>query len=203
MANLFPQYYEVLATLNSEESPVKVRVGDAYQLLLAGNFVHPPTVLMRRNAFERVGYYDQTLRYSCDYDQTIRICRLGGFAYVDAPLLRYRRSETQMSNAWANGVIPLETAQVLEKVRRDDPAVYTANRALFEARFSGACIEAAGMIGATDRTRALGLLARGLRHRFAFASGARALAKILIPRSVVVAVKGSMGQFTHARPAGR
>lgn len=168
---------------------VVVRWGDVYESLLWGNFVHPPTVLVRRQAFDAIGFFDESLRYSSDYDLIIRIARSGPFAYIDAPLLQYRISATQMSNESGGGRMPLETARVLEKVRRSDPRVHARNRALFRRRIAESLIGAAELIGPADRRRALRLLAQGVRSRLIFARAVRALAKILLPSSAVTAVR--------------
>src|SRR3546814_9264755 len=87
-----------------------IRCGSAFESLLWGNFVHPPTVMVRRRLFDQIGVFDETLRYNSDYDFIVRASRAGLFAFIEQPLLRYRISTTQMSHAAAGGKIPLETA---------------------------------------------------------------------------------------------
>lgn len=45
-----------------------VRSGQAYRSLLTGNFVHPPTVMVRRSVFDKVGFFDEALRFNSDFD---------------------------------------------------------------------------------------------------------------------------------------
>jgi GT2 family glycosyltransferase len=45
-------------------------------------FICQPTVFLRRDLVERVGYLDETLRYSLDYDFWIRAARAARFAFV-------------------------------------------------------------------------------------------------------------------------
>src|SRR3546814_15588174 len=74
-----------------------IRCGSAFESLLWGNFVHPPTVMVRRRLFDQIGVFDETLRYNSDYDFIVRASRAGLFAFIEQPLLRYRISTTQMS----------------------------------------------------------------------------------------------------------
>lgn len=107
------------------DRPVLLRWGDIYVPLLHGNLVHPPTVMVRRGVFDTVGWFDESLRYSSDYDLILRVARTGLFAYIDAPLLRYRISAMQMSQT-GGATIPLETVRILERIRRCDPLVHAS-----------------------------------------------------------------------------
>lgn len=176
------------AFVDARGMPLLIRWGDAYERLLWGNFVHPPTVMVRRGVFDEVGFFDESLRYNSDYDLIIRIARSGPFAFVDAPLLRYRRGPTQMSQAFGSAVA-LETARILQKIRHLDPAMYARNQPLIERRIAEALIGAAESIGADDRPRALRLLARGLRSRVMPARAVRAFARILLPGAVIASLK--------------
>ncbi|MCM2326639.1 MAG: glycosyltransferase family 2 protein [Lysobacter sp.] len=184
------------------------RTGDAYELLLEGNFVHPPTTMFRRRDLDRVGFLDERLRYASEYELSLRLARLGRVAFIERPLLRYRRAETQLSSyTTAVGKIERETVYVMDKVFREDPAVGERRRDLFRRRIRTACVEAAAGIGAADRRVALGLLARGVSLGAHPAQALRALAKIVIPPRAVAAVKGRLARNAPTRslpasPAG-
>ena len=45
-------------------------------------FICQPTVFLRREMVERVGYLDESLRYCMDYDLWIRLARVSRFAYL-------------------------------------------------------------------------------------------------------------------------
>lgn len=180
--------------------PWRVRSGDIYEHLISGNFVHPPTVMVRREAFDRVGYFDESLTYNSEYDLIFRIARTGRVAYVDAALLRYRRSETQLSHGTAGGRIPLETVRVLERVRREDPETYARRRALFRHRLAVQYTDAADLIGPSDRLRALRLLAKGLGCELLPLPAMHALARIVTPRFMVVAAKRVWRAVAAAAP---
>jgi glycosyltransferase involved in cell wall biosynthesis len=53
-------------------------------------FICQPTVFLRRELVERVGYLDEDLRYSLDYDLWIRAARVARFTFVPHYLARSR-----------------------------------------------------------------------------------------------------------------
>lgn len=74
-----------------------VRYGNAFDALLKGNFIHPPTALFRKNVFEAVGAQCTDLVNATDYEYFLRIAQRYTIGYVDVPLLRYRISDSQSS----------------------------------------------------------------------------------------------------------
>lgn len=189
VVNIYPHEDVIAKTDKLGETPVTVRWGQIYESLLRGNFVHPPTVMVRRSVFDQAGFFDEALRYSTEYDLIIRIARIGPFAYIDAPLLRYRVSTTQLSHAAAGGKMPLETVKVLEKVQRDDPELYARHKPIFQLRCAESLISAAEGIGSSDPLMALGLLARGVRFRLLFHNALRAFAHIVAPGFAITAIR--------------
>ena len=75
-----------------------VRYGNVFDVLLGGNFIHPPTALFRKKVFEAVGEQRTELVNATDYEYFLRITQRYAVGYVDAPLLRYRISATQSSS---------------------------------------------------------------------------------------------------------
>jgi glycosyltransferase involved in cell wall biosynthesis len=53
--------------------------------------------LVRKDSFSVAGGFDSTVRYAEDYDLWLRLARLGGFAYVDQPLVKIRRHSRNVS----------------------------------------------------------------------------------------------------------
>ncbi len=188
MAKIFSRT-RALQTRPGQGPVYTVRSDHVYEQLVWGNFVHPPTVMVRRSVFDKAGYFNEALRYNSDYALLLKIARHGEVAFVDAPLLRYRRSANQMSHAAAGGRIPLETAWITEQLQHEDPELFSRHRAAFRKRIALARIEAAEAIGGSDRLRALGLLARALLERPVVRPALRAFARIVVPRPVVVALK--------------
>jgi glycosyltransferase involved in cell wall biosynthesis len=187
----------------SGEIEAPLYLGQAYERLLKGNFAHPPTVMVRRSVFDRVGYFDEALRYNSDYDQILRIARAGRFAFLDKALLRYRRSDAQMSHGSAGGRIPLETLQILDKVRRDDPETARRNASVLRARTAQALVEAAEMVVYSGRWDAFKFLLRSLPYGPDPRSCLRTTVKLLVPRGFIQAAKRGMARFVPGAPPHR
>jgi glycosyltransferase involved in cell wall biosynthesis len=187
LAKLYSETRELVDEKAGQHRRVTVRLGDVYEQLVDGNFVHPPTVMVRRAAFERAGAFDESIRVSCDYDMVVRIARTGRVAHIDAPLLRYRLSETQVSRR-ARATTPLDTVAILEKVRREDPSFYARNAARMRRRTGAALVEAA--YWCEQKAKGVGLLWWSLAYRPSPVAWVYAFARLLTPRSLVQAVKG-------------
>jgi hypothetical protein len=84
-----------------------------------GTIYSPSSVVVRRDALERVGGFDPQLSTAADLDLWIRLAALGDFGYLDEPLTRYRVHAGQMhrnihlmardceyvlEKAWKNGL---------------------------------------------------------------------------------------------------
>jgi glycosyltransferase involved in cell wall biosynthesis len=64
--------------------------GDIYRDLLFKSYITTSsTIIVRRECFERVGYFDEGLRGLQDYDMCIRIARHYYVDYVAAPLVQF------------------------------------------------------------------------------------------------------------------
>ncbi len=58
--------------------------------LLVENYVSQMTVFWRRSAMERVGYLDESMRYSFDYEYWLRLSELGDPLYLDDRIAAFR-----------------------------------------------------------------------------------------------------------------
>lgn len=172
--------------------PMTVRSGRIYEALVWGNFVHPPTVMVRRDLLERAGPCDETLRYSSDYDLIVRLARLATFGYVDAPLLRYRWHPGQMSHAGGTERMQLETVRILEKLQREDPEMAMQQAPIWRLRIAESLVHAAAAVGSSDRVRALKLLAHGARRKVLVGASLIALARIVVPAGLVPPLKHAL-----------
>ena len=65
--------------------------------LVRQNVVPSPTPMVRRQLFDQVGPFDETLSACEDWDMWIRIARVSEFAYVDRVLAKYRVHAANMS----------------------------------------------------------------------------------------------------------
>jgi glycosyltransferase involved in cell wall biosynthesis len=88
--------------------------GKTLPWLLRQNVVPSPTPMVRRELFDQVGLFDETLSACEDWDMWIRIAQRSEFAYVDRVLAKYRVHATNMSRdherMMTNGLRVLEKA---------------------------------------------------------------------------------------------
>lgn len=92
--------------------------GDSFRSMIRENCTCNITVVVRRACFDRVGWYDETLQMSEDWDIWLRVARHYQFAYVDRIVARFRWHEGNITGLrsphFATG---LETGfKVLDKV---------------------------------------------------------------------------------------
>jgi glycosyltransferase involved in cell wall biosynthesis len=71
---------------------------NTFTCLHSENFIYILTAMVRRDAFERVGAFDEQLRISADYDLWLRLARIGPFANIAMPLARYRLHDSNLSH---------------------------------------------------------------------------------------------------------
>jgi glycosyltransferase involved in cell wall biosynthesis len=94
--------------------------GDVYAEMLVWDVVSGGSVtLVRREALEAVGPFDETLRIREDWDMWIRLARRYEFATVPRVLVGYTRSAASSSRDYER--LAEEGIRVLDKARRDDP----------------------------------------------------------------------------------
>lgn len=76
-------------------SETKLYWDDIFSQMVMGNMVHTSTVLLRRERFERVRQFNETLKFSGeDYDFHLRTCREGPVAFVDVASIEYQIGRT-------------------------------------------------------------------------------------------------------------
>jgi glycosyltransferase involved in cell wall biosynthesis len=74
-------------------------VGNCYVRLIDGNAINVCTAVVRRECFEKVGLFNESLVWGLeDYDLWFRIARYYEFAYVPQVLAAYRRHGANMSS---------------------------------------------------------------------------------------------------------
>lgn len=65
---------------------VKNRQGDIHKALLWGNFVDTPSLLVRRECFDKAGMFDERLPRFQDWELCLRISKYYHFRLIDEPL---------------------------------------------------------------------------------------------------------------------
>ncbi len=69
-----------------------VEDGEAYfrKLLLYGDCICAPTVIVRREQLAAAGGFNETLGYACDYEMWMKLCLEGRVGFLHDSLVRYR-----------------------------------------------------------------------------------------------------------------
>jgi len=68
-----------------------------FQQLAVKNKIGTSTVMVRKEIFEKVGFFDESLRGPEDWDMWLRIAKVGKIAYIDEPLAIYREHYESLS----------------------------------------------------------------------------------------------------------
>lgn len=70
---------------------VRVYSGDIYAPMVLGNLVHTSTVLLRRERWEKVGFFREEFRHAGeDYEFHLRVCREGRVLFADTVTTQYQ-----------------------------------------------------------------------------------------------------------------
>jgi glycosyltransferase involved in cell wall biosynthesis len=166
---------------------VEVLTGRVYESMIWGNIVHPPTVMVRRDVFDKIGYFDESIPIATEYDWLIRASRLGPFAYLDRPLLNYRYSRDQISGSAYSDQVALDTVAALRKVELQDPQTFQKHRKELQWRI-GECYQMAAEAGLErDKIAAARNWCRGVACGAVGPYAAKVLAKIVTPRVLLQA----------------
>lgn len=173
----------------SEPISVTVYSGPAYPQVAYGSFIHPPTVMFRRLAWEKCGRFDETIRNGCDWDWITRVCRAGLYAYIDRPLLRYRRSANQLSGRNHKLQVYVDILGNLQRFLRDDPSLagLRMQRCIGEAELN----VAEALVG-SGRTGAMAPLWRAARQRGIDGRWLKLLIKALLPNQARNLIRASL-----------
>ena len=180
---------EISDCLPGAASPVTVPVyqGRVYAQLALGNFVHPPTVMFRREAIDLAGMFDPDIKIVCDWEWFVRVARIGPIGFIDRPLLRYRRSPTQSSS---DPRTPLDSLAVARRIYGRDPDLRKNHAGEVRRHLGALGLDAAYALSELERGRALRLLLSSLlASRTCNVKTLRTLFKIAAPATVLGRVR--------------
>ncbi|AOH55180.1 glycosyl transferase family 2 [Peribacillus muralis] len=82
--------------------------------MIRGNIINGCSVMIQREVFEQIGFFDEALLYTHDYDLWLRIMQNFKFHFVPQPLLQYR-IHTQMGSKRFAGSIKKENRLVINR----------------------------------------------------------------------------------------
>jgi len=177
-----------------EERVVRVLNGNLYERLVWGNFIHPPTLMVRRTLAERVGAFDESLSVTSDYEWLIRASRVGRIGFLKQPLLRYRLSTTQMSGGHTNARQKLETVRVMKAIHAENRGFYESQRTAFDARIGASYLGAADALAETAKGKALSCLFNSVRYAGIGRDTLKVLAKVSLPGALMRFIRRSRGK---------
>jgi glycosyltransferase involved in cell wall biosynthesis len=82
---------------NWDFSSTKGISGDIFIKQLINNNIHIITTMVRKECFEKVGLFDETMNYACDSDMWVRLSADYKIGYIDETLAYYRLHDTNVS----------------------------------------------------------------------------------------------------------
>ena len=108
----------------------EANIGD---LILKRSVIAPSTVLIKKHCFDRVGLFDEKLRWGDDWDMWIRVTQGYEFAFISEPLVVYR----QQPDSLTTDRFASERSRACEVILRKHYARYSKNHnAIGEMCFS-------------------------------------------------------------------
>lgn len=168
---------------------IRVWSGHVIYHLLQGSFVHPPTVLMRRDAAEAAGPLDETLKNSVEYEFLFRLARRGAFAFIDHPLIRYRFSPEQFSGARHADSMSLSILRILRELPYTQPDVVAAAPGLYRRRLAACHLEVARVFAELDRGVALRASWQAVRQGYLHPNMLQIWMRMILPATAVDGVR--------------
>jgi glycosyltransferase involved in cell wall biosynthesis len=174
------------STTPVEDEFVEVFAGAVYPELAFGNFVHPPTVMLRRDALFDVGLFDESIRYNSDWECFVRLSRVGSFAHIGRSLLAYRLSAAQMSSSVGNkGRGAADLVRTFDKVCLADSELIRDQTDRVLACQRQFCADAARVLVESARTEAARMLWKSAASGGIDGEWLKTLCKLALPGALL------------------
>lgn len=164
---------------------IPILFGRVDHILPWGNFIHPPTVMIRRSAVAVAGEFDEGIRNGTDYDWLLRMAAAGPVAYLDRALLKYRYSEAQLSSPRNTARLALDSIIALRKLARRDADFIRRHWLRFLRRIGNCQLQAADALLESNRFKAAGLLAGSVLHGTINLTTIKVAVKLVLPRGLL------------------
>ncbi len=167
--------------------------GDVYDEIVLGNFIHPPTVMFRREALRQAGMFDPEFRIGCEWEWLVRVARAGPVGYIDSPLLRYRRSPTQVTH---HPQTALDALRVAKLIHRRDPSIRRAAPVAVRRHLGNLHLDAAYALSEAHPASALHLLAASVwRYRTVERASLATLLRAALPSPVARVLRSARARL--------
>lgn len=173
----------------------QVAVAGVFDELLFGNFVHPPTVMLRRETYDQTAPAPSGLPIAEDWLCFVELARTGPFAFIDAALIGYRVADGQMSSPSRGVRMGLEVLAAKELVISRNSSLFAQQDARRRRFLAATHFGLADEFVDVDRRRSLSHLWRGVQLAGTNVRVARILAKVLMPPALLSAAR----RARHAR----
>lgn len=187
----YPQAAELdlaayLGNAGPEPRVAPVYFGPVYEALAFGNFVHPPTIMVRASVAREAGTFDVEARNTCDWDWIVRIARIASIGHIHRPLLDYRLSPGQMSGLQHRATGNIATLWVAERIFERDPALAPRHGRAVSRMLGEMAVDVAYANAERNPATASAALGRALlRYGYFNMLGLRTLAKLLLPTGLL------------------
>jgi len=142
-----PVWYGPMSPIDADGRPVPGRTkpchaGRITRQLFESSFVHVPTVVIRRDLFDRFGGFDPQLRVCEDYDLWLRISAKHDFGLIPEPLALRRLHPQRLSKSCMRRNLAVK-AGVLERFFRDPISAALLHREQARRRLARVMLAAA------------------------------------------------------------
>ena len=171
----------------------EAQIENLFPEILHGNLIACSSVLARKEAIDEVGGFDPRLRYAEDWDLWVRLAHRFRFAYLPAPLVRYRIHVASMQwAAWKGGDDLAAGERTLKKVFAElelEREGFSFDRLYWQLYFRRLGNQAEGLpFGLFARLFFAGALTspRDALRRPGIKAGLKLLARGVLPRSVLL-----------------
>lgn len=111
--SIFPRRHRL-----PDDGPM-VYSGDGFAALYRGNFVNTSSILLRKAALDTIGGFRNGRRTQEDYEAWLKLALMGPFAYIDEPLLTFRRRPNQLTSNTQSFRVVEDTAAVVSLLAPD------------------------------------------------------------------------------------
>jgi glycosyltransferase involved in cell wall biosynthesis len=105
--------FQALRRVPLDGDGYRIEQADAYECLIEENFIRTSGVVMRREALDEIGPFDQDLPNGDDRDMWLRLSRRFDIAFIDFVGVRYRCRESNISSR--GGRLSEAKARVMRK----------------------------------------------------------------------------------------
>lgn len=96
--------YSAFQQIDNSGNPLGIIYGAQRELdeifgyeLIRNDIISPSGVMIHKQSTKNVGGFDEGIKYSEDWDLWLKVAQIGGFAYIDSPLVKIRRHNENTS----------------------------------------------------------------------------------------------------------